>query len=59
MAGVHGIEHWTHYYTDYGVGLQKKKFFGYFLKGEKNGCGQAAAGAAKRSPSGRKIRQSP
>ena len=33
---VHGIEHWTHYYTDYGVALQKK-FFGYFLKGEKNG----------------------
>ncbi len=33
---VHGIEHWTHYYTDYGVGLQKK-FFGYFLKAEKNG----------------------
>jgi predicted acyl esterase len=33
---VHGIEHWTHYYTDYGVALQKK-FFGYFLKGERNG----------------------
>src|ERR1044071_7754155 len=33
---VHGIEHWTHYYTDYGVGLQRK-FFGYFLKGERNG----------------------
>jgi predicted acyl esterase len=32
---VHGIEHWTHYYTDYGVALQKK-FFGYFLKGERN-----------------------
>jgi predicted acyl esterase len=33
---VHGIEHWTHYYTDYGVDLQKR-FFDYFLKGEKNG----------------------
>ncbi|HQT27660.1 MAG TPA: CocE/NonD family hydrolase C-terminal non-catalytic domain-containing protein, partial [Burkholderiales bacterium] len=33
---VHGIEHWTHYYTDYGVNLQKR-FFGYFLKGEDNG----------------------
>jgi len=33
---VHGIEHWTHYYTDYGVNLQKK-FFGHFLKGERNG----------------------
>ncbi len=28
---VHGIEHWTHFYTDYGVALQKK-FFGQFLK---------------------------
>ena len=33
---MHGIEHWTHYYTDYGVDLQRR-FFGYFLKGEKNG----------------------
>jgi uncharacterized protein len=32
----HGIEHWTHFYTDYGVGLQKK-FFGHFLKGEDTG----------------------
>src|SRR2546430_4547964 len=30
---VHGIEHWTHFYTDYGVGLQKR-FFAYYLKGE-------------------------
>jgi predicted acyl esterase len=33
---VHGIEHWTHFYTNYGLDLQKR-FFGYFLKGEKNG----------------------
>ncbi len=33
---VHGIEHWTHFYTDYGLDLQKR-FFGHFLKGEKNG----------------------
>jgi predicted acyl esterase len=33
---VHGIEHWTHFYTDYGVNLQKK-FFGHFLKGENTG----------------------
>ncbi len=33
---AHGLEHWTHFYTDYGVELQKR-FFGYFLKGEKNG----------------------
>ncbi|HWI14375.1 MAG TPA: CocE/NonD family hydrolase C-terminal non-catalytic domain-containing protein, partial [Burkholderiales bacterium] len=33
---AHGIEHWTHFYTDYGVDLQKR-FFAYFLKDEKNG----------------------
>jgi len=33
---VHGIEHWTEFYTDYGVALQKK-FFGHFLKGEGTG----------------------
>lgn len=33
---LHGLEHWTHFYTDYGVGLQKG-FFGHFLKGEDTG----------------------
>ena len=33
---AHGLEHWTEFYTDYGVQLQKR-FFGYFLKGEDNG----------------------
>ena len=33
---AHGIEHWTHFYTDYGRRLQLR-FFDYFLKGEKNG----------------------
>jgi predicted acyl esterase len=33
---VHGLEHWTHFYTDYGVDLQKR-FFGHFLKGEDTG----------------------
>jgi predicted acyl esterase len=33
---AHGIEHWTHYYTDYGRDLQKR-FFDHFLKGEANG----------------------
>jgi predicted acyl esterase len=32
----HGIEHWTHFYTDYGLSLQKR-FFGHFLKGEDTG----------------------
>jgi predicted acyl esterase len=36
---AHGIEHWTHFYTDYGVKLQKR-FFAHFLKGEKNGWGK-------------------
>ncbi len=30
---VHGIEHWTHFYTDYGRALQLR-FFDHFLKGE-------------------------
>ena len=33
---LHGLEHWTHYYTDYGVGLQKL-FFEHYLKGVDNG----------------------
>ncbi len=33
---VHGIEHWTHFYTDYGRTLQKR-FFDYYLKNMKNG----------------------
>jgi predicted acyl esterase len=30
---VHGIEHWTEFYTDYGVDLQKR-FFARFLQGD-------------------------
>ncbi|HSG64222.1 MAG TPA: CocE/NonD family hydrolase [Gammaproteobacteria bacterium] len=33
---VHGLEHWTEFYTDYGVRLQQR-FFAHFLKGEDNG----------------------
>ena len=36
---AHGIEHWTHFYTDYGVKLQKR-FFDHFLKGADNGWRQ-------------------
>jgi predicted acyl esterase len=32
---AHGLEHWTHFYTDYGIAIQKQ-FFAYFLKGERN-----------------------
>jgi predicted acyl esterase len=35
----HGLEHWTHFYTDYGRELQKK-FFDHYLKGEANGWDQ-------------------
>jgi predicted acyl esterase len=33
---IHGLEHWTEFYTDYGVGLQKR-FFDHFLKGIDSG----------------------
>jgi predicted acyl esterase len=33
---VHGLEHWTHFYTDYGRELQLR-FFDYFLHGKQNG----------------------
>ena len=33
---AHGGSHWAPFYTDYGVGLQKR-FFDYFLKGKQNG----------------------
>ena len=35
---VHGNEHWTEYYTDYGIGLQKR-FLERFLKGVKASWG--------------------
>ncbi|MBY0439562.1 MAG: CocE/NonD family hydrolase, partial [Burkholderiales bacterium] len=33
---AHGLEHWTHFYTDYGRRLQLR-FFDHFLKGTDNG----------------------
>ena len=33
---LHGLEHWTHFYTDYGREIQLA-FFDHFLKGEDNG----------------------
>ena len=33
---VHGLEHWVHFYSPYGVALQRD-FFDHFLKGEDNG----------------------
>jgi len=33
---IHGLEHWTHFSTNYGLALQKR-FFDHFLKGADNG----------------------
>src|SRR5690349_516294 len=33
---VHGDTHFTHFYSDYGIALQKQ-FFGFYLKNEPNG----------------------
>jgi predicted acyl esterase len=33
---LHGIAHWTHFYTDYGIGLQRR-FLDHYLKGADNG----------------------
>jgi predicted acyl esterase len=33
---LHGLEHWTHFYTDYGRELQRK-FFDHFLHSRKSG----------------------
>lgn len=37
---AHGLEHWTHFYTDYGRALQRR-FFDYFLHGKANGWDKA------------------
>jgi uncharacterized protein len=36
VAGDSRQAHWTHFYTNYGIALQKR-FLGYFLKGEDTG----------------------
>lgn len=46
---VHGLEHWTHFYTDYGRELQLA-FFDHFLKGIDNGW-------AKRPPVMLQVRE--
>ena len=38
---VHGLEHYTEFYTDYGVALQKR-FFGHFLAGRDTGWDRQA-----------------
>ncbi len=52
---VHGLEHWTAFYTDYGIGLQKR-FFGHFLKGEDTGWSrQPKVQIQVRHPGGRFV----
>lgn len=49
---MHGLEHWTEFYTDYGVALQRR-FFDHFLKGEENGWArQPAVQLQLRTPTG-------
>ena len=36
---MHGLEHWTSFYTDAGIAMQQR-FFDHFLKGEDNGWDQ-------------------
>lgn len=53
---IHGREHWTEFYTTYGLGLQRK-FLDHFLKGENNGWEkQPRVLLNVRSPTGFKIR---
>jgi predicted acyl esterase len=33
---MHGLEHWTHFYTDYGIAIQRR-FFDHFLNMHDNG----------------------
>ena len=45
---VHGLEHWTHFYTDYGVDLQKR-FFACFLHGDDAAAGGISLRSSCRS----------
>ncbi|MGV9800212.1 CocE/NonD family hydrolase [Mycobacterium sp. NPDC003449] len=49
---VHGLEHWTEFYTDYGLDVQRR-FFDHFLKGADNGWDATARVQLKvRTPDG-------
>lgn len=54
---IHGYEHWTEFYTDYGRDLQRR-FFDHFLKGADNGWDQLPAVQLKvRHVEGFSVRQ--
>jgi predicted acyl esterase len=49
---VHGLEHWTEFYTDYGLDVQRR-FFDHYLKASDNGWGGSARVQLKlRTPDG-------
>jgi len=49
---VHGLEHWTEFYTAYGLEVQRR-FFDHFLKGADNGWDRSARVQLKvRTPEG-------
>ena len=54
----HGDTHWTHFYTNYGLDLQKR-FFGHFLKGEQTGWEHTTPCPTAGTASWREIRRAP
>jgi predicted acyl esterase len=54
---AHGDTHWTEYYSDYGIDLQRR-FLGHFLKGEDNGWDRQPRVLLNiRHPGGRMVRR--
>ena len=53
---AHGIEHWTHFYTDYGR-EQQLRFFDYFLHGKKDGWAKQPKVLLQVRHPGREIRR--
>jgi predicted acyl esterase len=46
---AHGLEHWTEFYTDYGIDIQRR-FFDHFLKGADNGWDRTPPVQSKYAP---------
>ena len=55
---VHGIEHWTHFYTDYGVALAEAVLRS-LPQGRGHGLDEAAEGRAPGAPPRRAVRRAP
>ena len=52
---IHGLAHWTHYYTDYGREIQRQ-FLDHFLKDADNGWDERPRGVAEHPPRRRNVR---